>query len=396
MVEGAEGLEVRRGMVGAGRRLVSFQFPFSSFRLKAGQGMARPLRQVFPLAFAALLGILARPCALKATDLEPRTLEAFERYVHAVDARAARQQDDPGHFLYINTLPESERRLAWATIERGEVWVDSPNTRNAAGRSLSAPGGLINHWVGAAFIPGVSLAQVVAVLEDYDHYQDIYKPQFVRSRLVSREGNDFKIFLRLRKKTPWVAVTLNIDSETWCTPLDGGRASLRSHSTRIAQVEAVDTPHEHEFAPGHDSGYLWRFETYWRLEARQGGVAAEWEAIMLSRDIPRLVRWIVKPFVERLARSTVQDMLVATRKAARNQKPAAQTAPPEAARNQEPAAQTVPLRLRNETPAHGLEKGFPKPSWAKEASGEHLPALQGGHGRPDVTVNIITIGYYMP
>jgi len=282
--------------------------------------MLRLLPRTLSLALLLVPSLLALPSALWATDLEPRTLEAFERYVRAAEARMAAQQNDPGRFLYIDTLPESDRRQAWAAIERGEVWVDSTDSRDARGSTIRAPAGLINHWLGAMFIPRASLQQLLAVIEDYDHYKDLYKPEIVRSRLLSREGNDFKTFMRVRKKTPWVTVTLNINSEVIYMEPDPAHVMTQSHSTRIAQVEDAEMPQEHEYTPGRDSGYLWRIETYWRMEERDGGVATEWESITLSRDIPWLLRWIVRPFVERLARSTVQDWLVATRRAAGNKK----------------------------------------------------------------------------
>src|SRR5437899_4597062 len=36
--------------------------------------------------------------------------------------------------------------------------------------------------------------------EDYDHHQDYYRPEVVRSKLIRRDGNDFKIYYRLRKQ----------------------------------------------------------------------------------------------------------------------------------------------------------------------------------------------------
>jgi hypothetical protein len=282
--------------------------------------MLRFLPRTLSLAFLLIPSLLAPPSALWATDLEPRTLEAFMRYVRAAEARMAAQQNDPGRFLYIDTLPDSDRRRAWAAIRRGEVWVDSPEARDAKGTTIRAPAGLINHWLGAMFIPRASLQQVLVVIEDYEHYKDLYKPEIVRSRLLSREGNDFKTFMRVRKKTPWVTVTLNINSEIIYRQPDPAHIMTRSQSTRIAQVEDADMPQEHEYTPGRDSGYLWRIETYWRMEELEGGVAAEWESITLSRDIPWLLRWIVRPFVERLARSTVQDTLTTTRRAAGSKK----------------------------------------------------------------------------
>ena len=106
---------------------------------------------------------------------------------------------------------------------------------------MTTPDGLIHHWMGAVFIPGATVAQVLALAQDYNHHQDYYKPEVVRSRLVSRNGNDFKIFYRLRKKKV-ITVTLNTDHDVHYFPLSSTRAYSRSYSTRIAQVENADQP----------------------------------------------------------------------------------------------------------------------------------------------------------
>ena len=37
-------------------------------------------------------------------------------------------------------------------------------------------------------------------MQDYDHHQDIYKPEVLVSKLMRHRGNDFEIYLRLLKK----------------------------------------------------------------------------------------------------------------------------------------------------------------------------------------------------
>ena len=74
-------------------------------------------------------------------------------------------------------------------------------------QSIPIPDGLVHHWIGAVFIPGVHLGQVLDLVQDYNHHQNIYQPEVVRSRLLEHDGNDYKIYYRLRKKNI-ITVTL--------------------------------------------------------------------------------------------------------------------------------------------------------------------------------------------
>ena len=90
---------------------------------------------------------------------------------------------------------------------------------------------------------------------------------------------------------------------------DGGTVGIgagqmsRVYSTRIAEVESPGTPSEREKPIGNDSGYLWRLNTYWRYLERDGGVYIQMESISLSRDIPAILAWLVRPFVEGVPRA---------------------------------------------------------------------------------------------
>ncbi len=266
------------------------------------------------LRWLVIGAVLASPARAVAADLKPRTAEAFARYIQATEARIEKQRC-AGQFLYIDTLSEKQRRQVLEALRRGEVWSDSVETLDAQGHEVTVPDGLVTHWVGAAFFPHTTLDRVLTVVQDYNHYQDFYKPEIVRSRLLRREGDTFQVSSRVQKKTSWASPTFNIETETQYTRLDVSHACSRSTSTRIAQVSNVGSPREVEMTPGHDNGYLWRFNSYWRFEAYQDGVLAEWEAVTLSRDVPFFLRWAIRPFVDRLARGTLQDMLVATRRA---------------------------------------------------------------------------------
>ena len=81
----------------------------------------------------------------------------------------------------------------------------------------------------------------------------------------------------------------------------------------FAEVEDAGTPQEHELPVGHDSGYLWRLNTYWRLLARDGGVYLQCESISLTRGIPMGLGWVVGPFVTSIPKESLTFTLETTR-----------------------------------------------------------------------------------
>jgi hypothetical protein len=247
-------------------------------------------------------------------ELRPPTVEAFEHYVRATEARIEKELSRPETFLYVDGLPAPRRAEVRAMLQRGEIFMERLQTRDASGQEITAPNALIHHWLGAVFIPGASLRQTLDVLQDYDHHQDIYKPEVVRSRLVARNGNEFKVYYRWRQKKV-ITVTLNGYHDVHYFPVDATHCYGRSYSTRIAEVADADTPSEHEEPVGNDGGFLWRIDSYWRFVERGGGVYVECESISLTRDIPALFKWLIGPFVTGIPRESLQMTMGSTRSA---------------------------------------------------------------------------------
>jgi hypothetical protein len=281
------------------------------------------LRSATTLAFVFLLGIpLLRASDVIAVDLEPKTLEAFNHYVQITEARINKEVARPGAFLYVEGIPEPHRSQALASLQKDDIYMEPLQTRDAPGSAIEAPDGLIHHWIGAVFIPGATLRQVIDLVQDYDRHQDIYQPQVVRSRLIRHEGNDFQIFYRLREKKV-ITVTLNTNHDVQYFPIDATHCQSRSISTRIAEVANAGQPGEYEKPVGHDGGFLWRMDSYWRFEEKDNGVYVEVESISLTRDIPLGLGWIIKPFVTSIPRESLLMTLGSTRSAveARAQSP---------------------------------------------------------------------------
>jgi hypothetical protein len=173
---------------------------------------------------------------------------------------------------------------------------------------------LIHDWIGAAFIPDASLEDILTLIQDYNNHKNIYKPEVIDSRLISRRGNDFQIYLRLLKKKI-ITVVLDTDHEVHYFPADRTRWICRSYTTRIAEVEDAGSQKERVLPPDSGYGFLWRMYTYWRFQERDGGVVVECRAISLTRDVPFGLGWAIEPIIQKLPRESLINTLEATRSA---------------------------------------------------------------------------------
>ena len=138
----------------------------------------------------------------------------------------------------------------------------------------------------------------------------------IDSKLLSRNGNDFKIYLRLFKKKV-ISVVLNTEHDARFTEISPTRWQSRSYSTKIAEVKNPGEADERELPPGNDHGFLWRLDSYWRYEQRDGGVYVECEAISLTRNVPTGLGWLIDPIIRDLPRESLAGTLRATRDAAK-------------------------------------------------------------------------------
>lgn len=238
-------------------------------------------------------------------ELKPATVEAFDRYVRRTEAALEERVNGKRNFLWVDDSPERRNEAP-----QGKVLLEDRSP------CAEVPGGLIADWVGAVFVPAVTLPQVLALVQDYNNHQNIYPPEVAESRILSRNENDFRISLRLRKRKV-ITVVLNTEHAVRYFPIDQSRCYSRSHSTRIAEVDGAGKPGEHELPVGRDHGFMWRLNSYWRFQERDGGVFIECEAVSLSRDVPYGAGWLVKPIVRELPKESLENTLRLTREALR-------------------------------------------------------------------------------
>ena len=247
------------------------------------------------LPAAVLVILLLVAPGVSAATLQRKTLAGWQKYVRLTEERVGREL----------------ARETWEDLDEvggGNVQLGRMRTVDKDGRRVTADGGMIHHWKGSVFIPGATLAEVLKFLQTYDQHHRFFR-EVEQSRLISRKGDTFRIFYRLKRKKVITAV-YNTEHTAIYQRHGPQRVSSRSVATRIAELKAPGTPAEKEKPPGKDRGFLWRANGYWRLAERQGrGVVVEWESVSLSRSIPLGLGWLVKPFVESVPRYSAVDVL---------------------------------------------------------------------------------------
>lgn len=251
-----------------------------------------------------------------ATDLESKTVEAFDHYVKLaetqIDAELARRQP----YLWVEGLPTSRRATAETELRAGQVVIERLDATGNSdpGKPTVVPNGLIHHWIGTVFIPGATLTQTLALAEDYDHHQEYFHPDVMRSRIIRHDEDDFTIELRLYKKKV-ITTVLETEHEIHYSVVDATHAWSRSKTTRIQEVDNAGERNERLEPQGHDRGFLWRMNTYWRFEEKDGGTYVECQSISLTRDIPAGLGWLIGPYVNSVPRESLTFTLATTRAA---------------------------------------------------------------------------------
>lgn len=242
---------------------------------------------------------------VKPVQLNPKTLEAFDAYIHNTETEMEQSLHISGSFLWSQPAPERAR-----AVDQGQVVAQLWSREGP----VKVPNGLIHDWIAAALIPDSNIQEILAVIQDYDNHKNTYKPEVIDSKLISRDGNDFNVYLRLLKKKI-ITVVLDTDHKVHYFPVDKTRWVCRSYTTKIAEVENAGNPDERVLEPDTGYGFLWRLYSYWRLEERNAGVVIECRAISLTRDVPFGLGWAIEPIIEKLPKESLINTLEATRQA---------------------------------------------------------------------------------
>lgn len=240
-----------------------------------------------------------------AVDLKPETSEAFDRYIAATEARLAPQWKGE-HFLWFDESPGIRAKLLAGSV------VAQPIEGNGV---TNLPGGLVQDWIGAVFVPDTTLKSVLAIVQNYPLHTEIYKPDVVDVKVESHTGGDFAIRTRVVKAKFFISDVLDIDNEIHFVSLDPKRTYSKSASRRVVEIANAGKHNERELPYGHDRGLMWRINGYWFFEESDGGVFITCESITLTRDIPFLMAKMLSPILHELPAEALKNSLEETRKA---------------------------------------------------------------------------------
>jgi hypothetical protein len=198
------------------------------------------------------------------------------------------------------------------------VIADVPSFRDRVGVIFARPGhqdgiisivnGLVHHWVGAAFIPNLSVQQALEVSSTYESYSRWYTG-VLRSQVLERDGDVQRVLMRIREGEAGVTAVLDVRSTVRYYVPARDLAYVLSITDEIREVRNAGGPDERLLPVGQDSGYLWRAATFTSFRAHGDGLYVEMETLGLSRRFPSMLGWLIEPIARRLGRKSVERTL---------------------------------------------------------------------------------------
>ncbi|HVT96297.1 MAG TPA: hypothetical protein VHE33_02240 [Acidobacteriaceae bacterium] len=228
---------------------------------------------------------------------------AFDGYVGALEARLAHAHRSREGFLTGDASMAEGR----AQLRHGEVVIEQVKTPELKGAML-------HDWRGSAFVPGATAAEFEELLRDFDADARVFAPEVMSGRTLLADGDHVQGMMRVRQKHV-ITVVLDTTYDVRFGRLDPEDGWNASRSMRVDEIADVGTSHERALRPEEEHGFLWRINTYWTWQERDGGLYVQVESVSLTRGIPMGLGWIVGPFVESVPRESLAFTLAAASRA---------------------------------------------------------------------------------
>lgn len=237
-----------------------FNLSFAAF----GPTGLRRLLIALLLSIGLLQAVLA-PAAVFTTKLQASAAIAWDQYVERF---------------------ERSRFAARAMLDTGDenpTLIDlNPSGKNAGD---DVPNGYLHHWVGAIRIPNTHVASVRNVLEDYDHYPQVYPDVKLASasKIAGSAGVVYEVRL-ITEQVQGIGLHFAFDMRL-CVSFSASDdlTLIESRSYRIRESNSGRAPYTDLLPEGQDHGIVWRLNSYWRLRQTGSSVYAECQVISLSR-----------------------------------------------------------------------------------------------------------------
>ena len=246
---------------------------------------------------------------LWAAELPRERIDSWDAYVRLTEERIASELGSAEGFLAQDF--EDSATADREALLAGELVVRRMKSVRPDGSDIDVPGGMIHHWRGAIFIPGVTLGEVLGDVMHPDAAES-RQEDVLEARVLERGENWLRVYLRL-VRSRIVTATYNTEHFVEYSRHGDRRASSRTIATRIRELADAGGPGEREKSPDEDRGFLWRLHSYWRYEEVDGGVLVECESLTLSRSIPFFAAPIVRPIVASVAKESLDRTLTSMR-----------------------------------------------------------------------------------
>jgi hypothetical protein len=170
---------------------------------------------------------------------------------------------------------------------------------------------LLHHWRGTAFAPGAKAADFERLMKDFNAYPQHFSPQVLQAKVLTRHDDQLQATMRVRQRHV-ITVVMDTAYDIAFAQLDAQHGYSISRSTHISEIDSPGTANERALDPNEEHGFLWRQNTYWTYEERDGGLYMQMESVSLTRSIPTGLGWAVRPFVESVPRDSLEFTLRST------------------------------------------------------------------------------------
>jgi hypothetical protein len=238
----------------------------------------------------------------------PAAVAAFNSYAGKVESRLAEQHRLQSRFIApIGSTSEGEARL-----RKGELIVEQLTPSTGA----DLPGAMLHDWRGTAFVPDATAAEFDRLMTDYNAYPQHFSPQVLQTKILVHQNDFYRVLMRVRQKHV-ITVVMDTTYDITHGHLDAHHGYSISRSTQIQEIASPGASAERVMSSNEEHGFLWRLNTYWSYEERDGGLYMQIESISLTRSIPNGLAWIIRPFVESIPRESLEFTLRATANALR-------------------------------------------------------------------------------
>jgi hypothetical protein len=254
------------------------------------------------LILSSLMPFVAAPGCVVA-EPPAAAVSAFDSYIATVESRLAQQHRSQTAFLAPVT-PASKSTESETRLRRGELIVEQLTPSTGA----DMPGAMLHHWRGTAFVAGATAADFERLMKDFNAYPQHFSPQVLQAKILTQQDDRLQALMRVRQQHV-ITVVMDTAYDITFGRLDAQHGYSISRSTKISEIDSPGASSERALNSSQEHGFLWRLNTYWSCEERDGGLYMQIESVSLTRSIPTGLAWAIRPFVESVPRESLEFTL---------------------------------------------------------------------------------------